>query len=684
MITISRNEDSQFVSSLTKFVNLVISGEIAATARPFFFGATLIGLNKKDGGVRPIAIGCTLRRLAAKCVSLMVRENMGELLFPLQLGYGTPLGAEAVVHAARSYLAGLESGYLMCKLDFSNAFNCVRRDKMLLAVLSKAPHVFPLAFAAYSRPSFLYYGSSTIFSSEGVQQGDPLGPLLFCIAIHDMVRSLRSEFRAFYLDDGILGGTLEDVKSDLLKIESAAKEINLSLNHSKSEIICVDVSSQSAMLSFTSSLISTPPENATLLGSPIGGSQSIVSCLNSKIDSLKILGGRLKQLHAHDALCLLCNAFSLPKVLYILRTAPCAESPLLQDFDDIQRSLLESICNIQISDIGWLQATLPIKAGGLGIRSLVSLAPSAFLASAAASSPTALAILPQRTSPDNSATCKALEVWRSATSADPPSGLNACRQKCWDSPIIQGQFASLLDGADLVSRARLLASQQKEAGAWLNAPPITSLGLRMDNECIRVAVGLRLGSSLCQPHRCSLCGEQVSNLGLHGLSCRRSPGRIARHAALNDLVKRALAAADVPAQLEPHGLSRSDGKRPDGVTIIPWRNGRSLVWDVTCRDSFAPTYLHLSSSRAGSVADQAAMDKQRKYSDFARSYHFVPIAVESSGAFGKDALEFFQDLGRRTKSQTKDVLSYHKLCQRISVTIQRFNTVSILGCLGKA
>ena len=49
-----------------------------------------------------------------------------------------------------------------------------------------------------------------------------------------------------------------------------------------------------------------------------------------------------------------------------------------------------------------------------------------------------------------------------------------------------------------------------------------------------------------------------------------------------------------------------------------------------------------------------------KYSDFVRS---VPIAVESSGAFGKDALEFFQDLGRRTRLQTKDVLSYHKLYQ---------------------
>ena len=73
----------------------------------------------------------------------------------------------------------------------------------------------------------------------------------------------------------------------------------------------------------------------------------------------------------------------------------------------------------------------------------------------------------------------------------------------------------------------------------------------------------------------------------------------------------------------------------------------------------------------------------RKYSDFARSYHFIPIAVESSGAFGKDALEFFQDLDKRTRSQTTDVLSYYNLCQRISVTIQHFNTASILGCSGK-
>ena len=56
--------------------------------RPFFFGASLVALNKKDGDTHPIAVGCTLRRLVAKCAGSKVMKEMGELLFPKQLGYG--------------------------------------------------------------------------------------------------------------------------------------------------------------------------------------------------------------------------------------------------------------------------------------------------------------------------------------------------------------------------------------------------------------------------------------------------------------------------------------------------------------------------------------------------------------------------------------------------------------------
>ena len=168
--------------------------------------------------------------------------------------------------------------------------------------------------------------------------------------------------------------------------------------------------------------------------------------------------------------------------------------------------------------------------------------------------------------------------------------------------------------------------------------------------------------------------------GLHGLSCRRSQGRLPRHSALNDIVKRALSAVNIPATLEPRGLCRSDGKRPDGVSIIPWSDGRCLVWDVTCHDTFAHSNIHLASSGTGLVADRAASLKRQVYAELQIKYIFIPIAVESSGSFGRDALSFFHDLSMRTRQITKDPLSYLKLCQQISACIQRFNTSSILGC----
>ena len=200
---------SLVLDSLTRFVNFALSGEILKDARPYFFGASLIALNKSCGGIRPIAVGCTLRRLAAKCASLAVRDEMGPLLAPLQLGYGTPLGAEAAVHAARTYLHHIQPGHLLLKVDFRNAFNCIRRDKMLHAVREQAPGIYDFVHSAYSQSSLLFFGDNIIESAEGVQQGDPLGPLLFSLTIHPILKMLKSELRIFYLDDGTMGGNLK-------------------------------------------------------------------------------------------------------------------------------------------------------------------------------------------------------------------------------------------------------------------------------------------------------------------------------------------------------------------------------------------------------------------------------------------------------------------------------------------
>ena len=59
---------------------------------------------------------------------------------------------------------------------------------------------------------------------------------------------------------------------------------------------------------------------------------------------------RLSTLQSHDALCLLKNSISMPKLLYILRTSPCANNPLLQQFDVVLKNGLETILNVQLAD----------------------------------------------------------------------------------------------------------------------------------------------------------------------------------------------------------------------------------------------------------------------------------------------------------------------------------------------
>ena len=91
--------------ALVPFIELVLSGNTPVSIRPFFFGANLIALQKKDGGIWPIAVGCTLRRLAAKVAGMKVVDQMATLLAPRQLGYGVRNGAVAAVHGARMYLS---------------------------------------------------------------------------------------------------------------------------------------------------------------------------------------------------------------------------------------------------------------------------------------------------------------------------------------------------------------------------------------------------------------------------------------------------------------------------------------------------------------------------------------------------------------------------------------------------
>jgi len=63
-------------------------------------------------------------------------------------------------------------------------------------------------------------------------------------------------------------------------------------------------------------------DEMTLLGAPVVKGPAQDAALTHKIDQLKKASERLSMIHSHDTLVLLKNSCSMPKLLYLLRTAP--------------------------------------------------------------------------------------------------------------------------------------------------------------------------------------------------------------------------------------------------------------------------------------------------------------------------------------------------------------------------
>jgi len=172
--------------------------------------------------------------------------------------------------------------------------------------------------------------------------------------------------------------------------------------------------------------------------------------------------GRLSLLSAHDALILFKTSFSAPKMMHTMRCSPCTNHPSLEVYDILLRKGISVIANLDLSVVQWLQASLslPVKDGGLGVRRVTSLAPSAFLASAAGTATLQQQLLlrsPTFATAD-AAVSLISNVWSSAHNSPCPTGLAAYRQSAWDRPVITAERQQLMNTlSNAGDQARLLA-----------------------------------------------------------------------------------------------------------------------------------------------------------------------------------------------------------------------------------
>ena len=257
---------------------------------------------------------------------------------------------------------------------------------MFQEVRSRIPSMVAWAENCYGSQPLLYFGDDKIFSSCGVQQGDPLGPLCCALTLHRIVKQIKREvpgllINAWYLDDGTLCGSPRDICSALTIIESQGPSRGLLLNKNKSlSLVPADAGWPDHVLPPG---IPTTNGGIELFGSPVGPPSFCESSVYRRVSKIQDMLVNLQGLHDSQLeTTLLRSCLSLPKIAFALLTcAPDFIRPALAAFDNTMREALSDLAGGPLSDWSWLKASLPSSLGGLNLRRAMLHAPAAYVGS---------------------------------------------------------------------------------------------------------------------------------------------------------------------------------------------------------------------------------------------------------------------------------------------------------------
>ena len=678
--------------SLSAVTNTIFAGHVSEAALPYLTSASLFGANKKDGGVRPIAVGETLRRLVSKCAVASVRRDAVSILAPLQLGFGVRGGCESIILAANLCHTRARSGTTFCLVDFQNAFNEVDRSTFLLEVRNQLPAISSWVEACYGKQArpHLFYGKESFLSCQGVMQGDPLGPLIFSLALLPILRRVQEEapqldLHCWFLDDGTLCGPHDEIVKAVRILEEECPKIGLTLSVQKTIIWRCD----NSPLPDTelSHLCLKRTEGLEILGAPVGSAEFKSRSLMHKVDKLGVTLDKLSLLQdSHMEFVLLRSCLGSPKFTYATRTCiPHISDEATATFDLAQRKALSNILGSPVSDQCWTQASLPVRSGGLGMRQCNAHSIAAYTSALLQNKDTIERLTGSPLSIDQlfQDTEKDLLLSRcGVTFEDLLSEEHPVRYKCL-SIALDERRRSAFEASLLTIRSKALfnAVQLPHAGDWLNSVPCKALGLHLLPQEFRWAAQYRLGLPIYADTNtkqiCPSCSRQSDPFGDHAVGCPAEADRIHRHDRLRDaLFSAAQAAALAPRKEVPHLIPGSQS-RPADLFLPAWRRGAPTAVDVTVISPLQSQLVSQSAITPGHSLTVAEARKRRAHEEALANAGvlFLPLPVEATGGWSEASLEFLRDLGgmlgHRAGGDPGTTTAH--LLQRLAITLQRGN-----------
>ncbi len=779
-------EVEQFTEQLCEVFNGILRG--VYSNYHLWSGDRVVPLSKPNSnGVRPIVVGDVWLRILGRLVAKQVAQEASFILAPHQFGVGVKGGCEVIAHALHACEdmlfddENIATDWSIQTIDFSNAFNTVRRRFIYDELTIHFPSLIPYFQFCYSKPTNIYFKDGTVAAvcSTGVKQGDPLGPLFFALALQPVLKlvskhvlftstdTVNTQGHLFaYLDDVTIVAPDSKMSQAVTLLSNHARRRGLQINISKSFQFHPGRDTGNTSTAFTNTGIKT-------LGTCIG------TDLSKKLFSLETVSAITPTL---EALIQLDPTISFPLLqatintipVYLARTlAPHYSKEALQQFDvNVDKTVL-GICGSSINYLNLPTASkmvrsLPGALGGLALPRLVDIQEQAFAASFMAASQQLAFHCPNFVNKlhVNCAQLSKLSVYVEHVSSphlvvehSPEFGLKLWQDVPYEpstsptSPILPTLPTSALSSSSsaptapnlppqssvrrsaipvfhnsggppieiptqkvlvkvvhqrIVNELRAILQDDKPALAWWTSCAYEQstvlygiAGVKMHNlspEAFRTSLSMRmlLPVSLQGNFNCSQCHHtEDADLprldpryhGLHCSMCQLS--RMKRHDHISNhlasLLKRLF--GDQAISFEPH--LPTDPHHQQSTSANPLRADIKLqlglaglrYLDVTVVSPCSGKAItqHHSSSVPLAAATAQEHHKHLKYDASMRllnvdTSHFIAFAMESSGQFGKEALNFLDTLPQLptlkvSQQSAMASINYYKRILRTTVMI---------------
>ncbi len=691
MIIAAATRDDDSLRAVVQMVNLILSGTLPRDS--FLLDSTLIGTVKAAGGIRPIAIGEAWYRFAMLCALFSVGKTLAVSLAPLQVGVGMRGGVEAVAHAIQTALDS-NPEYVVLSVDMENAFNTVDRTAVFLAVKEHAPSLLPVVQWAYGQPTNLHVlgapaGTPPILSHQGVRQGDPLGPLLFALALQKPLQGALQQVpgtsAVAFLDDCTIVGLPPAVRGIMHIIDgngpNSTRAIGLRIRKRKCGLYGGDSSTCAALAAELS--VPHRPEGLTVVGVPIGKpdfQKDTVNARASKVIGLVDLLRSLPKLGCQAQWCVIRWSLNV-RMTHYLRVLPW--DLICSALRRVEGRVLKAAQELfqlpaHLPDKLIAQLAAPIRHGGFALTTASPTVARAAFLSGAAMAQIVMSDGPSGFRPfDGPSADKLRQDWDQLYAAFkddckwPETGAELSAETIQKVlPMAQRHVGRALedrlhtqslgigaspteDAKRDVSRVRSCAGAP--SGAWLMTLPVGTRA--MGNSAFRHAARHRLGLGVPQhltPPPCT-CGRGLADRPDHAMVCTQCTKQATlRHDLVALAVRRRAVDAGCPTNRETgyRVLAANPGQAMEaGLTrcdvLVMGPDGTIYLLDIVVTHQHMGCQLDRCYNTTGKAAQLAAEEKIRQFRlhGDAEQYKFVPFAVESHGRICKEGVAFLQEMG---------------------------------------